>query len=240
MVSPPVAITANTTYIASYHTFQGHFANDFGYFDPSGVNNPPLRALRSGEDGGNGVFIYGDVAFPNNSFSSNYWVDVVFNTTPDDLLPPTVALVFPADAATGIAVNTSVTASFSEAIDPATVNTGTFELRDPSNAVVTAAVSYNVGSKTATFAPATELAESTTYTAILKGGSAGIKDLAGNSLVSDYTWSFTTSVPPPPPADEGPGGPILIVSSESNPFTRYYVEILRNEGLNAFIASDIR
>ncbi len=38
---------------------------------------------------------------------------------------------------------------------------------------------------------------------------------------------------------EGPGGPILVVSSESNPFSRYPVEILRAEGLNAFTALDI-
>ncbi len=50
---------------------------------------------------------------------------------------------------------------------------------------------------------------------------------------------FTTTAPPPPPPNEGPGGPILVVSSAANPFSRYYVEILRNEGLNAFNAVDI-
>ena len=60
-----------------------------------------------------------------------------------------------------------------------------------------------------------------------------------NPLAADVTWSFTTAAPPPPPPDEGPGGPILVVSSAANPFSRYYVEILRNEGLNAFNAVDI-
>ena len=40
-------------------------------------------------------------------------------------------------------------------------------------------------------------------------------------------------------AVEGPGGPILVVSSAVHPFSEYYVEILRNEGLNAFDAVDI-
>ena len=59
---------------------------------------------------------------------------------------------------------------------------------------------------------------------MLIGGPDGIQDLAGNDLQADYTWTFTTG------AGEGPGGPILIVCSTSNPFTRYYVEILLNEG----------
>ncbi|MCA9907505.1 MAG: Ig-like domain-containing protein, partial [Anaerolineae bacterium] len=46
--------------------------------------------------------------------------------------------------------------------------------------------------------------------------------------------------PPPPPPDQGFGvGPILVVSDPGNPFSRYYVEILRNEGLNLFSAENI-
>src|SRR5262249_10290606 len=36
-----------------------------------------------------------------------------------------------------------------------------------------------------------------------KGGSAGVKDLAGNALVANYTWTFTTAVPGPV-ANAGP------------------------------------
>ena len=82
---------------------------------------------------------------------------------------------------------------------------------------------------------------STTYTVILTGGTGGIRDLAStpNYLATDYTWSFTTSAPPPPPPTEGPGGPILVISSATNPFSRYPVEILRAEGLNEFFAMDV-
>ncbi|MBK6827904.1 MAG: hypothetical protein IPG86_14060 [Chitinophagaceae bacterium] len=38
---------------------------------------------------------------------------------------------------------------------------------------------------------------------------------------------------------EGPGGPILVISKTGNPFSRYPVEILRAQGLNAFSAIDI-
>ena len=53
------------------------------------------------------------------------------------------------------------------------------------------------------------------------------------------TWSFTTAAPPPPPPEDGPGGPILLVNSSSNPFSKYYAEILRNEGLNEFSTVDV-
>src|SRR5438876_6163920 len=78
----PVAVTANTTYIASYHTDVGGYAKDANYFVTAGVDNTPLRALRDGEDGPNGVYQYGLTGFPTQTAaSSNYWVDVVFNTT---------------------------------------------------------------------------------------------------------------------------------------------------------------
>jgi large repetitive protein len=44
---------------------------------------------------------------------------------------------------------------------------------------------------------------------------------------------------PPPNPNEGPGGPILVLYSSLNPFSRYIVEILRNEGLNYFAVRDI-
>jgi len=74
-----VAITANTTYVASYHTNAGGYAGDAAFFATAGVNNPPLQALANGEDGGNGVYQYGPGGFPSLSYNSaNYWVDVVF------------------------------------------------------------------------------------------------------------------------------------------------------------------
>jgi len=77
----PVAITANTVYVASYHTETGNYAADNNFFANSGVEKEPLRALRNGVDGGNGVYKYGSSGFPDNTFaSSNYWVDVVFTT----------------------------------------------------------------------------------------------------------------------------------------------------------------
>jgi hypothetical protein len=77
----PVPITANTVYVASYHTNVGHYSQDARYFATAGVDNPPLHALANGLSGGNGVYAYGSTSsFPNGTWNStNYWVDVVFN-----------------------------------------------------------------------------------------------------------------------------------------------------------------
>jgi Domain of unknown function (DUF4082) len=78
----PVAITANTVYVASYHT-NGNYAGDVDYFAAAGFDNPPLHALRDGVSGANGVYLYGAGGFPSNTFrSANYWVDVVFTAGP--------------------------------------------------------------------------------------------------------------------------------------------------------------
>jgi hypothetical protein len=78
--STPVAVTANSVYVASYHANGGHFSVDRDYFASSGANNGVLHALQDGESGSNGVYAYGSGStFPTNSYQrSHYWVDIVF------------------------------------------------------------------------------------------------------------------------------------------------------------------
>ncbi len=76
----PVAVKANTVYVASYYAPNGGYAADTNYFASAGVDNGSLHALRDGESGGNSVYLYGG-GFPASSWkSSNYWVDVTFST----------------------------------------------------------------------------------------------------------------------------------------------------------------
>ena len=91
---PPVAITANTVYVASYHTNVGHYSENQNYFATTGVDSPPLHALANGVSGGNGVYAYGSAsAFPNQTWNStHYWVDVVFGTGPQPLSIATASL----------------------------------------------------------------------------------------------------------------------------------------------------
>jgi hypothetical protein len=78
--SAPVAVSPNTVYVASYHAPNGGYSLDSAYFANAGYDNAPLHALKDGENGGNGVYLYGpSSAFPvNTNASGNYWVDVVF------------------------------------------------------------------------------------------------------------------------------------------------------------------
>jgi N,N-dimethylformamidase beta subunit-like, C-terminal/Domain of unknown function (DUF4082)/Putative Ig domain/Bacterial Ig domain len=79
--SSPVSITANTTYIASYHTNVGEYSANGNYF-ASAHTNGPLTAPSSSSSGGNGVYAYGSSnGFPNNTYNANnYWVDIVFKS----------------------------------------------------------------------------------------------------------------------------------------------------------------
>jgi hypothetical protein len=187
----PVAITANTTYVASYHTRTGNYAVDTQYF-ASGVANPPLQALQDGVNGGNGVYVYGAGGFPTQTYNaSNYWVDVVFVLP--DTTPPTVSAVAPASGATGVSPGTVVQATFSKAMDPGTITTTTVQLRNAANTLVAASVSYDGPTLTATLTPRSALGGGTTYTATIQGGTGGVKDLSGNALTANVTWSFTTA-----------------------------------------------
>jgi hypothetical protein len=90
-----------------------------------------------------------------------------------------------------------VTVTFSEALDPATVSSSTFELRNAANVLVPATVSWNSATLTATLVPSAPLAGLSTHTVTLRGGAVDprVKDPAGNALAANAVWSFTTGVP---------------------------------------------
>jgi hypothetical protein len=94
----------------------------------------------------------------------------------------------PANNATAVAVNAAITATFSEPLDISTVNATTFFLKDGSNNPVAGTVAYN--GTMATFTPSSNLAYSTPYTATI---TTGVKDLAGNTMAANYTWTFITT-----------------------------------------------
>ena len=98
-----------------------------------------------------------------------------------------------------MSADTDVTVKFSEAMDAATVNGSTVELlEDPSGPQVPATVSYDAASFTATLNPDDPLSAGVTYRARVRGGSTDprVKDVAGNALAGDVTWTFTIVKPP--------------------------------------------
>jgi chitodextrinase len=196
-LASPVAIRAGTTYLASYHTNVGGYAADDRYFATSGVDKPPLRALRDGEDGANGIFLYGPGGFPTESFnSSNYWVDVVFDTivASPDTTPPTAPSNLTATAVSTSQIDLAWTAS--------TDNMGVTGYR----------VERCQGAGCTNFA---EVASTigTTYsdTALPAGTSFSYRvraaDTSGNLSPYSNTSSATTNAEPPPPDTTPPTAP---------------------------------
>jgi hypothetical protein len=107
-----------------------------------------------------------------------------------DTTPPNVTTTTPPKDATRVAVNTPITATFSEAMDPASLNESTFTLSAGASAVAGVVTTTGL---TATFLPVAPLAYGTAYTATITTGG---KDLAGNALPAPYVWTFNTATAP--------------------------------------------
>jgi hypothetical protein len=146
--------------------------------------------------------------------------------TVEDKTSPTVKSVYPNNSATGAVRHTDIAATFSEKMDPKTLITTPTDPADPTRGTSTTVTLVKDGTTTPISAEVmyTEywndhrviisppypdgfyLAANTKYTVKIKGGTSGVKDLAGNQLgggnqaSGDYWWSFTTGdLPAPPP-----------------------------------------
>jgi DNA-binding phage protein len=154
--------------------------------------------------------------------TSKTYLHNIMDLADADTVAPTVGSVAPAEGAADVAATANVEATFSEAMDPATVTGATFSLtKQGASQPLGATVSYDQANKKATLDPTADLDPSATYTATVKGGSGGVKDLAGNPLAQDKTWSFATAATPPPlditppetTIDSGPSGTVSSTSA---------------------------
>jgi len=125
----------------------------------------------------------------NIPLAANYvWT---FRTAPASVAgPPTVISTEPANGAVGVPINQSLTATFSEAMIPTTINTTTFTLSSTGNVSVTGVVTYVAAGSVAIFKPVANLLPGTVYTATI---TSGAMDLAGTGLAANYVWTFTTN-----------------------------------------------
>lgn len=119
--------------------------------------------------------------------SAHSWSFTTVSSTPTT---PTVTSTSPAASATSVAVASTVTATFSEAMDSTTITTSTFTVSTGGSSI-SGSVSYDSGSKTATFTPTSNLTVGATYTAAI---TAGAKSSAGVAATAS-SWSFTTVAP---------------------------------------------
>jgi hypothetical protein len=119
-----------------------------------------------------------------------------------DTTAPWVVSTSPSKCAKKVAINSVITATFNEEMDPLTINSISFTVKEGKKAI-SGVVTYS--GLTAVFTPTTYLKRQTTYTATI---TIAATDLAGNALIKKYVWTFTTgnTTPQPPPNDDDDNG----------------------------------
>src|SRR5450759_1264051 len=148
-----------------------------------------------------------------------------------DTTRPRVTFTVPANAASGVPANSKITATFSEAMAPATISNTTFTLAQSGVPVTGLGVTYTVGSKTADFKPSVNLIDGRVYTATV---TTGATDLAGNALAgistaptvaNNHVWTFTAG-----PANTTP--PIITFTNPASGVTAVPINSTVNATFN--------
>jgi len=220
-------LSQGTTTIAGTVTFSGVTAT----FAPSSALDPSTVYTATVTTG------VRDLA--GNALAAIYTWSFTTGLVPDTTAPM-ISSTVPADGSTDVSLNGNLSITFSEAMDPLTINTVTVTLMDGNTAITGTVTLVGV---TATFNPDGPLAPNTTYTATI---TTGVKDLAGNPLTAEYVWSFTTGSGPDIiaptvistfPAHQmtgsGTDGNISITFSEAmNPLTITTSTVTLREGIN--------
>ena len=124
-------------------------------------------------------------------FTASFYTNAVADT-----ISPVIASTYPALGATGVPENSSPRVTFSEPVIPQTLD---FVLT-LGTTTIPGAVSYSeTNTAVFVFTPTNILAANAMYTARIAGGVNGVRDLAGNPMSADYTWTFTTAQDITPP-----------------------------------------
>ena len=120
-----VPVTAGTTYVVSYFAPVGHYATSEAYYMVVSGSAARAAAARwpTAASGGNGVYGYGGDVFPTSTFgAANYWVDAVFTTGRRRHDAADGHRRTPSPAPSSVRTTATLTATFSEPVQPATVD----------------------------------------------------------------------------------------------------------------------
>jgi serine protease AprX len=165
---------------------------DLYLFDPNGTQVAKAETARRQDELGFQPTVPGTYILRVRSFSGGgeYFVDISAGTAPDTGAP-TVTAQTPADGATEIDRAANVSVGFSEQMDRAATEAAFSLVRTSDGSPVAGAFSWN--GNTMTFNPSADLDAGTGYTATVRGGAGGARDLAGNPLAADASWSFAST-----------------------------------------------
>ncbi len=143
--------------------------------------------------------------------------------------PLTVTKMVPGSGATEVARTVNIKAYFNHDMKASTVTStsSTFKIRKQGsttwlgatrsvNNTITPTSTNGFSESVATLNPDANLASNTPYEVMIVGGSSGVKDLNGNALSANKSWTFTTVTPPETTIEDGPTG---TVASDSASFT---------------------
>lgn len=110
-----------------------------------------------------------------------------------DTMAPSVVSRSPQADQVDVPVSTDITVTFDESLLPSSVNNTSLTL-NVNGLSVSGSVSYDDGTNTIRFTPATALSANSQHTVTIADS---IEDLAGNRVAVN-SWSFTTAAEPPP------------------------------------------
>ena len=127
---------------------------------------------------------------------SQSFLSTFTTASPADVTPPSVTSVTPADGATSVSLNASVFIVFSKALNSSTITPSTVTVTGQGIGAVSGSISYNAGSSSVTFTPASSLQNDVLYTVTV---TTGVRDVAGNALASNFSSTFRTVGAAPPP-----------------------------------------
>ncbi len=201
----PVAISANTTYVAGYLAPKGDYSDTASGFVSSGVNNPPLHALANSSSV-NGLYSYATTTtFPTSTFkATNYWVDVDF--VPTSIPGPTTNLSATAGpgAATvswsaptegGAPTEYTITPYIGTEAQTATKITGTPPTTNTTIKGLTAGTTYTFKVQAANAngaGPVSSASNAVTPTAIVPPGRVATVNATAGARSATVSWSAPT------------------------------------------------
>lgn len=166
------------------------FEGNYAYFETTNANKISIIAETNAQVIFVGAFLSGTNTLDPDREIPEY---------PPDTTPPTVttASVSPANGSTSIAWDVSISIPFSEILDDTTVNTDNFTLEndDDGDTLIECEVGLDPSDTSkVTIQPISDLSSLTDYTVRV---TTDVKDLAGNSLASPYSFSFQTALNAP-------------------------------------------
>lgn len=190
----PVAVNANTVYVAGYYAPNGHYSYDSQQFYPGPTGSPylpplgstPVSAVRATASTVNGVYNAGGPGFPTATFGdSGYGVDVIFDTSQPPGLPPSITAAQPASGATSVATGRDMSVVFNQQVE---TGSPVITVTDPSGNSVQGTTSLDSTGTTLTFTPSSPLSASTTYTLNVSGATS-----ISGAVMTPVSWQFKTA-----------------------------------------------